>query len=554
MKERGTIVRRSKRDVAGAAQPPWVARLALAGLRRIAPLLRAFRIEPQKLMALLELRFALDARATRSLAEGRTGVDLGRMLVGSATFGLFTTIVVVTVPTPGMAVGVIAGALWVAVPMMLLGAWLDVLLDGSAESVIAPTPIGDRTVLAARLIFLATYAAATVTTIVAMPLVVGSFCHGVWPFLPIGIIATASASVCAVLVLLLVFLALARIVPGDRFRIWALRCQFAAAIAFPLLWQILPRMLPTSSESMPHWVVLVVPPCWPAGFAAWCGDELVPWASLRTTLTFAAPIALFGLALALANRRFVAATASPQTESHVPAPFRAGRPTRWFARVCTDADERAGFEFARLSTLRERSYAMQTLPAMILPLVLFAASLFLVDRDMHSAPFWALCGILPLVLALNLPICIWAARATESPDAAWIRDIAPFADDRPMRSGLFKALLVRWCFVPSFIAFAACTFIGLARGALFAFVTALAAFHVDVVACLVLDVRRPFRIAYSTDRVARDAPTLVFFLHAILVCGTGFGLVALHRSPIVLAIGGVVLLALAPLRWRALRS
>ncbi len=34
-------------------------------------------------MALLELRFALDARATRSLAEGRTGVTLGQMLLGA---------------------------------------------------------------------------------------------------------------------------------------------------------------------------------------------------------------------------------------------------------------------------------------------------------------------------------------------------------------------------------------------------------------------------------------------------------------------------------------
>lgn len=554
MTDPGALVRRSKRDVAGAAQPPWIARLALAGLRRVAPFLRVFRIEPQKLVALLELRFALDARATRSLAEGRSGVNLGKMLLGSVFIALFTTMVVVAVPTAGVAVGVIAAALWFAIPATLLGAWLDVLLDGAAESVVAPTPIADRTVLAARLIFLATYAVANVAAIVLPPLVAGSLRHGVWPFLPIGIVATATASMSAVLVLLLVFLMLARIVPGDRFRVWALRGQFAAAIALPLVFQIVPRLLPKLGETAPHWVLLALPPCWPAGLAAWCAGEDVPSAALRATLTFTVPLALFALALALSNRGFVAATSSPQTESHRPAPFRAGALARFAARVCSDADERAGFEFARVLTLRERSYAVQTLPGAILAMVLFGASAFVVDRDATSMPLWTFLGVLPLLLTLTVPVCAWTARATESPEAAWIRDIAPFADDRPLRSGLSKLLLVRWCVMPGLVALVGCAVLGGARGALFAFVTALTAFHLDVLVVKLLDVRQPFRTAYSAERAGGHVPSMVFFLHTLLVFGIGFALVAFHRATNGLALVGFVLLALAPLRWRALRS
>lgn len=554
MSEPVATVVRSKRAGTRLARPPWIARLAITAARRLAPSLRVFGIEPHKLVALLELRFALDARSTRALAEGRMGVSLGQMLLGALFVALFTTIVVITVPTSGIAVGTISVALWISIPTMLLGAWLDVLLDGAAESVIAPTPIGDRTLLAARLLFLATYAAATVGAIVALPLAAGTLRHGIWPFLPIGLVATASSSVAALLVLLLVFLLLARVVPGDRFRVWALRVQFAIAIAFPLAWQIVPRVLPRIGETLPHWVLIAVPPCWPAGLASWCEGEDVPLRAVRASLTFVVPVILFGLALALANRRFVAATAAPQTESHHPAPFRANRLTRFASRVCSNADERVGFEFARVVTLRERSYVVQTMPGTIMALVLFGASVFIVDRDVLSTPKWALFGVLPMLLAIPLPVGLWTTRLTESPEAAWIRDIAPFADDRPLRSGTFKLLLVRWCVIPSFVAIVVCATVWSWRGALFSVVAALAAFHLDVFACKLVDLRRPFRAPYSTERLGNSAPSLVFMMHTLLVIGVGFGLIAAHRSPIVLAIGGVVLLALAPLRWRALRS
>lgn len=554
MSEPVATVVRSKRAAAKLARPPWIARLAIEALRRLAPPLHAFGIEPGKLVALLELRFELDARATRSLAEGRTGVHLGQMLLAALFVALFTSIVVAAVPNASVAVGVVSAALWLAMPTMLLGAWLDVLLDGAAESVIAPTPIGDRTVLAARLLFLATYATATVGAIVLLPLAAGCIRHGVWPFLPIGIVATVSSSIAAVLVLLLVFLVLARIVPGDRFRVWALRTQFATAIAFPLAWQVVPRLLPKIEGSAPDWVLMALPPCWPAGLASWCAGEDVPLRGLRVTLTFAFPLVLLGLALALANRRFVAATGAPQTESHRPAPFRANPLTRWFSRICSDADERAGFEFARVLTLRERSYVVQTMPGTIMALVLFGASVFVVDRDVLTTPKWALFGVLPVLLAIPLPVCLWTTRLTESPEAAWIRDIAPYADERPLRSGMFKLLLVRWCVIPSGIAFVACATAWSWRGALFSVVAALAAFHLDVFACKLLDVHRPFRAPYSTEKLGNGAPSLVFMLHTLLVFGVGFGLIAAHRSPIVLAVGGAVLLALAPLRWRALRS
>jgi hypothetical protein len=275
---------------------------------------------------------------------------------------------------------------------------------------------------------------------------------------------------------------------------------------------------------------------------------------LRVALTFAFPLVLFVLALALANRRFVAATSSPQTESHQPAPFRANPLTRWVSHICSDADERAGFEFARALTLRERSYVVQTMPGTIMALVLFGASVFVVDRDVFTTPKWALFGLLPVLLAITMPVALWTTRATESPGAAWIRDIAPFADDRPMRSGMFKLLLVRWCLIPSGIALVACAAIAAWLGALFSVVAALAAFHLDVFACKLLDVHRPFRMPYSTERLNNGAPSLVFFLHTLFVLGAGFGLIAAHRSPIVLAVAGFILLALAPLRWRALRS
>ncbi|MBL8767482.1 MAG: hypothetical protein JNL94_08965 [Planctomycetes bacterium] len=554
MKESGSTVVRTKRGAATRDRPPWIARVLITAARRVAPPSRAFGIEPDKLVALLELRFALDARATRSLAEGRTGVSLGQMLIGALFIALFTTIVVVTVPTAALAVGVVSTALWLAIPTMLLGAWLDVLLDGASESVIAPTPVGDRTVLAARLLFLATYATATVGAIVALPLAAGVLRHGLWPFLPIGLVATATSSVTAVLLLLLAFLVLARVVPGDRFRVWALRAQFATAIAFPLAWQIVPRLLPHLGESVPHWVLLAVPPCWPAGLASWCDGEVVPLRGLRTALTFVVPLASFACALALANRRFVAATASPQTESHRPAPFAAGPIARFCARVGSDPDERAGFEFARVVTLRERSYVVHTMPGTILALVLFGASVFAMDRDMVSTPHWVLFGLLPLLLTITLPTAIWTTRATESPEAAWLRDVAPYADDRALRSGSFKLLLVRWCAIPSLCALAVCSVLGSWRGALFSAVSTLAAFHLDVLACTLLDVRHPFRAPYSTDRLNNAAPSLLFFLHTLLVLAAGAGLLVAHDAPIVLAVGGVALSALAPLRWRALRS
>jgi hypothetical protein len=80
---------------------------------------------------------------------------------------------------------------------------------------------------------------------------------------------------------------------------------------------------------------------------------------------------------------------------------------------------------------------------------------------------------------------------------------------------MFKLLLVRWCVIPSLIAFVACAAIAAWRGALFSAAAALVAFHVDVFACKLLDVHRPFRAPYSTEKLGNGAPSLVFMLTSV---------------------------------------
>lgn len=538
--------------VAERAGNPWRSReegslllgSSLWAAGRLRPILAALGIEPTIFRELLRVRVLLALRPASSSGLGVGGIVLALMMTWLA--GLGTGVVGLVSQDAGTWVVISQSALALLLTLMLFMFLAGILVDPTDIGVVAPHPVPDRTLFAARLaevfayllVFTASFTAGNVLLAVfAMPPLVVLF---VYPLLSLLCALTTLGAVALLFALCL------RIVGPAHFQRVTLWVQILGGALLFLGLQA-PRFV--HREQWGLWLDQLGEQrfLWPPflyaelfALASGAGGSVGP--SLAALLL---PLVALAVTFALASRYFVAGL---QGTLGAPAPrssWEGGWMTGLGARL-TRGPERAGFDFAAALSRREPHFLRAVLPQLAMFQVMSLGMGFGMRGDLAiylpvSAAF--LFMVLPNVLVM--------AQATPTPEAGLLFAVTPLEDERLLLRGSVKALLVQWIGTPALVLFV----VQLLLAGLEALPRAVLAFELAFAAALLLtrrfELHQPF--TRTIELVASGINNLGLVMLSGLVMSVLVGVhVVLALHPLSLT-AGIVLAGLVLVRlWRGL--
>jgi len=392
-------------------------------------------VQPRAFLEIVTFKLRLDfrqvsrgrggeARIGVAAKGGLVGACVLYLLIGFGVGGIFAAPEI-----PFLAAAGAQALLLYFVGVSLLADFTNVLLDPTDLAVLAPRPVTERTLLAARIVHVALYLGLIAASIGLGPLAVGTVVFG--PRYGLGLLLTIGLTcIEAVFGTILLYLLAIRLVRPGRLRGVILWVQMGTMIVVMGIYMLMPRAL-HHAEGVSAWVdahpllLFVVPPFHMAGLVEFVrGDATARNALLAASAVVLPALMLWGVARA-GSRGLLAGLADLETQGHA-RPRRGRWGALWRRLLARGRAERGGFDFFRHLAGRERQYQMRTYPMLAL-MVLMSITISTVLPLYYAAMFFA-------VALLN-------ARYTETPEARWIFHALPVADRAAFHRGALWAYL-----------------------------------------------------------------------------------------------------------------
>lgn len=433
------------------ARPPKVfadgglyTRAVLACARPVGQVLSRFGVDPDGFRMLLALELNLELRRARSARRrGGGGMSVAGKVVSSIVsvgFGVFGGVALGNAADPLWGMGIALGLLMLFLTMMLVSEYLPALVDTAGIEVLAPLPVDDRSVLAARITHLAAYLGTTLLFMSLVPLLAGTVRYGAWPFVPVWVVAGLLATATSLGLSFALFLAAMRLFDPQRFRDVLIYLQVAVMVVLMGGFQLIPRLMERDAlrallGTRPRWLALV-PPFHGAAFLPLARGETDGFLVLLAGLAVFVPFGTLALALRLGKRGFVARLAAMAGATRG-APV--GRPRRRRLRdlLLHSPVSRAGYDFFAALSRRERGFRLRTYPLVAIAVLMGLSFAF---RRGHLANPAMLCGML-YCLAMYAPAFVLQARFSDDHEARWIFSVVPVSGYGPFVQGAFTALV-----------------------------------------------------------------------------------------------------------------
>lgn len=433
---------------------PWYVDLLLWATHLVRPLYRALGVDFVTLQHLLRVRFLLDHRRRGNHGSYGTLRQYGflAVLLTHLMLGIGFGVGAFFVESSMLYLTLLASAALLFLVLIVLIDFSVVLLDTTEIKLLAPLPVADRTVVAARITQISLYVAALLAAFGGVPLLLGSFAFDSPLFagvLFLTLIQTAALALSIVLVLYLVAL---KSLDLSRFRDALVYLQMGAVALCYGTTQLSPLIV--ERTNLGAWLDR-----YPLVFCAWppaAGGALfraLTEGGGTTDFTIAGAGAAVTLLLVisaafLARRGFMGRLAaleagggSPRTRGR-----RGGITGRLGNRLAGGVLERAGWHFFVQLSASERVFRMRTLP--MLAIAFFA--IFGIGAR-HFDDLEAVRGLLPFAPygVFFLVFAIWpGARFSDTPDAAHVLDILSGEERKRFLRGALRACHLRFLVVP----------------------------------------------------------------------------------------------------------
>jgi ABC-2 type transport system permease protein len=521
-------------------------------VRRFGWLLRAYRIDEEVLHEILRARVLIGLRtqATQGDSSGVTGLVL--TILACMLAGLLTGVI---------AIGSSSAELWIVASqsgllfllwMGLVTQFATLLVDPADVGMLAPHPVEDRTLFAARLVHVLALLLIFSVSFTAANMFLALFGK---PPLAVLLVVPLLSLLCSFVALGSVALPMAlllRIVGPAHFQRLSLWLQIlAAAFAFggyQLVLQLVPHEAFERLWQEQRWLFEFWPPLqYAALFDLACGA----WTRSNVILTAIAlltPVLAFAITFQLASRYFVAGLEGTLAGGRT----RRASWTRGWAQTIEERsggsrERRAGFDFALALSRREPVFLRAILPQAIGFQFMALAML----EPMHKAPAVFL-AISPTLLALTLPTLLEVSQSTPVPEARWIFLAAPMESEDELLRGGIRGLFFGW-WTPIVIVLAAIqlSFVG------WSWWPQVLLAHLSTL-CMALAFARYFRLGIPFTRPPQSTVgafdnvglILLMFLASAVVVGLQF-LLSLVPGGVWIGLAAASLLTW--LTWRALQ-
>ncbi|MBK8098694.1 MAG: hypothetical protein IPK26_16400 [Planctomycetes bacterium] len=413
--------------------------------RLVVPLLTPFGVDRRQFLILLATRARVDLRKNaRAEREGRPRslhTSLALTVVMNLLLGLVLGLVLAGSKDPQAGLFAVFTFTMLMAAATLMTDHASTLLETGESQVLGPLPVDDRTVLAARVCHTLLWLLLLIGPLAVGPLLFGIGEHGVWPFVPLFLLAMLSTSItCLTLAVATLVIAL-RVASPARVRNWLLGLQILASLVAVMGYQMLHWLqhLDATWLSSGTWWTWLLPP---AHVAALVVTALDPGKAPigHAVLAVLLPAVLLLVASRVAPRfqeRLLAMSASDR-DRHA-APRR--RPLRDL--LLRHRDAIAGYDFAAAMIARDRSFRMRAWPAIVTSWFFAAWIVWRSGRTDEQYELSLACTAL-YVIGLSTPQVLTLARFADDWQARWLFVASPLTNAANFVAGAQLALALRF--------------------------------------------------------------------------------------------------------------
>ncbi len=410
--------------------------------------IQAAGVDFKRFRSILELKLRLDLRATTQAGGGSLAISFGVLLGFGWLAGLPVGVMACFHPDPVLWMAAVQATNMGLLAFVLLLQYGPMLVDSTDIAIVAPLPVGDRTLFAARMAHVLVYTGLLWVSIAFWPMVLGSLNFSAWAVLTLVPLASILSTFLTV-GLVSAFYGLVLILFGPvRFQRLALWLQVGLAAFLMGGSQLLPRIfsvhsITTMLEAHPL-VRMLVPPMHFGGlFGLALGDASRTNLGL-TLLALLLPMAACLLALYLASRHFIVGLSGeahgrvvnkPTWKTGILSASRLGR------LVTRSQAERSAFDLTLAMSRRDRVFLRFALPQLIgFSVMIVAVSVpFREGGVRESGPF----GVFALYMAtIGFTGFLDTSRYTEFPKASGVLHVHPVLDPGFLLAGGVKGLLL----------------------------------------------------------------------------------------------------------------
>ncbi|RPH28646.1 MAG: hypothetical protein EHM93_18525 [Bacteroidales bacterium] len=410
---------------------------------------------------ILKTKLSMDFRRSPSIfhASGSTDKTFNFQLIIMLFLGIFISFGITTIDNLLLNLTICFSIIMVMLCSSIITEFSTVLFDHRDNQILLSRPISSRTLLLSRLLHIQVYIGLMAIALSAIPSAVIAYKYGISPFLAFWV----AVGLCAWISLLITsffYMALSRVVSGERFKDMMSYLQIFLAIVLFGGYQLMPRLMEGAnlkdSIMSIHWYTFLIPPTWLAGFVDVFSSTEVNFAIIG--------LAVLAILVSIAGGVFIVRylsnsfsnalsdSAAEISESERPVNVNTTRysPLKY---LCVSEIEQMGWRLAMAITKRDRKFKQAVYPSfgiMIVMAVLmikpdfssFANTMEKLSEGKNFLFFFFICFFGTTAIT-QLPY-------TDTPEGAWIYKALPISNHGHILTGAIKAMLFKF-FVPVLI-------------------------------------------------------------------------------------------------------
>lgn len=411
---------------------------------------------------LLKIKLTLDSRRNPSMnkTSGKTKQTFQKQLLVFVFLGIFIGMGFFTIKDLMLNLTIIYSIIFVMLSTTLISEFTSVLFDQRDNHILLVRPISPRTLLLVRLVHIQFYMGYIA---LAISLFSGIFIAIKFPgfavfgyFLGVGLCAWL-----ALLFTIFFYLALSKVVSGERFKDFITYVQIFLAIIIFGGYQLLPRLMETDAmqqATMPIlWWSYLVPPVWLAGFVKLSMfTNLTPAIYSLSFLALAVPFAGAIVVVRFLSKGFGNILSNESSESVViieKHTLKEKLTSKLYRFFCVSEMEIIAWKVAMKMTKRDRKFKQTVYPLFgfipVFGIVVlkpdlnnFVASIQAMG-DSNRWLFFIFLGFFGTTSIMQLPY-------TDTPEASWLYKALPITKHGHLITGAIKAMLLKF-FLPIYL-------------------------------------------------------------------------------------------------------
>lgn len=416
---------------------------------------------------ILKTKLSMDFRRSPSLfhASGSSDKTFNFQLIVLVFFGLFISFGITAIDNILLNLTICFSIIMVMLGSSIITEFSSVLFDHRDNQILLSRPISSRTLLLARLLHIQVYIGLMAVALSAIPSVVVAYKYGVLSFLAFWVAVGLSAWL-TLLITSFFYIALSKVVSGERFKDMVSYLQIFLAIVLFGGYQLMPRFIEGAelkdAVMSIHWYTFLIPPTWLAGFVkAFSGSDLYGGVYGLAVIAILSSIAggvfiVRYLSNSFSNVLSDGAAESAESQSKVKESRSRFSPLKYF---CVSEIEQVGWRLAMAITKRDRKFKQAVYPSFGIMFVMavlmvkpdfssFANTMERLSESKNFLIFFFIC-FFGTTSITQLPF-------TDTPEGAWIYKALPLKDHGHILTGAIKAMLFKF-FIPVIIILSAIT-------------------------------------------------------------------------------------------------